>query len=248
MFGLFKKKEPIAHLKDFSDVLVDFHSHLIPAVDDGVKDEREALDILSWMANHGYKKVITSPHIMTEGFPNSRETLQAPYEKLKQRIAEENISIAFEYAAEYYMDDTFEQRIESEKLLTFSDNYILVEKSMSSEMPNLRELIYALQLKKHRVILAHPERYRYMFTSSLEQYETLKDAGVFFQINLFSLVGVYGNQSKEIAQKLIDAEMVDFVCSDIHKPEQVRFLEEVLKNTYLEKLILSGNLKNNILY
>lgn len=247
MFGFFKKKEtpPIIEIADFAGVGVDFHSHLIPAIDDGVQKIEESLTILRNFHKLGFKKIITTPHIMTESYNNNRTNIEEGYLLVKEAMKHEGIDLEFEFAAEYYMDDTFDARIDREELLTFGNNYLLVEKSMFQEMNNFNDLIYKLLIKGHRVIIAHPERYKYMYErGKITQFESMKDRGVLLQLNLFSLVGLYGRQTQEIAEKLIDADLIDFVSSDIHKPDQIVYLRDVLKSPYFDKLLKSESLLN----
>lgn len=249
MFGFFKKNTPKQadhFLEDYSEIKVDFHSHLVPGIDDGVQKMEESITILRNLKNLGYEKVITTPHIMTEAYNNNPEIIKKGYEEVKKRLLEEKIDIEFQYAAEYYIDDTFANRMLEEKLLTFGENYLLVEKSMFQESDNFKEIAYNLLVKGYRVIVAHPERYKYLYEKSkIHEFEKLKESGVWMQINLFSLVGLYGKQSQEIAEKLIDADLVDFVSSDIHKPDQLEHLRKALESPYLYKLLKSGSLLNH---
>ena len=247
MFGLFKKKPntSIVEIENFEAIGVDFHSHLIPAIDDGVQNLEESITILRNFHKLGYKRIITSPHIMTESYNNNRETIEKGYLEVLAQLKKEEIPIQFEFAAEYYIDDTFEERMNSEALLTFCDNHLLIEKSMFQESSYFNEIVYKLLIKGYKVIIAHPERYKYMYEHhKITLFEEMRDRGSLLQINLFSLIGLYGKQTQEIAEKLIDADLVDFVSSDIHKPDQLAYMRDVLKNPYFAKLLKRESLLN----
>jgi protein-tyrosine phosphatase len=232
-------------MEDYSTVKVDMHSHLIPAIDDGVQAIEESVTIIRSLKNMGYEKIITTPHIMSSMYENNPDIIRSGLDIVKSKLKEENIDIQIECAAEYYVDDTFEKRMNEEELLTFGEKYILVEKSMFEESVNFKDIAYKLLCKDYRVIVAHPERYKYMYEKkSIYQFEELKESGVWLQLNLFSLAGLYGSQSQEIAEKLIDADLIDFVSSDIHNPTQLEYFRKALKSPYLDKLCKSESLLN----
>jgi protein-tyrosine phosphatase len=146
-------------------------------------------------------------------------------------------------------DEQFEEKLEKDEFLTFGNKHILLETSMNYEFPFVRDYIYRLIQKGYRPIIAHPERYRYIFgeKNHLDLYETMQDWGVTFQLNLFSLVGIYGDQVRKIGEELIDNQLISYVSSDIHHPNQLKFFEQLQNSVFLAKLVESGNLKNNTL-
>jgi tyrosine-protein phosphatase YwqE len=99
----------------------------------------------------------------------------------------------------------------------------------------------------YKVILAHPERYPYYYEDDLEQYQEIKGQGVFFQLNIASLSGVYGNGAKRMAEKMIDANMIDFISTDLHNTRHLGYINEALKFPYLEKIMNYEGLMNKVL-
>jgi tyrosine-protein phosphatase YwqE len=118
--------------------------------------------------------------------------------------------------------------------------------SYFSPHPNLFNFIFELQIEGYKVILAHPERYSYWF-NSFNKYEELKDRGVFFQMNTISLGGYYGLLVKKLAEKLVDAGMIDFLGTDMHNANYMKGLEDTRYEKYLGKLLLSGKIINKTL-
>lgn len=247
MFGLFKKKEESTVLINWSEIGLDFHSHLIPAVDDGSSCMEETLEILEFKKSLGYKHIFTSPHIMGEGFKNTKQDLTEKYNELIVDERFQNLGFKFNLIAEYFLDEEFEILIENDELLTFGNKNILIETSMNYDFPFVKKYIYNLVKKGYNPILAHPERYKYIFSEKeyIDIYEGYKDLGCELQLNLFSLVGLYGDKVKSVAEELIKNNLYDYVSSDIHKAGQLKLYEELNKSIFLERLIKSGNLKNN---
>ena len=230
-------------LADFSKVQVDFHSHFIPGIDDGAKTMADSTAMIRRMSELGFKKLITTPHIQGEFFKNTPEIILGGLEKLREAVAAENIQVELEAAAEYLLDDAFEEKMISGSLLSFSNKHILVEMSYYSPNPDLKNLIFNLQVDGFKVILAHPERYTYWF-NDFAKYEDLKDRGVFFQLNTVSLAGHYPEPVKKFAVKLVEKGMIDFIGSDMHNMNYMKSLENSLKEKLLAKLVNSGRLMN----
>lgn len=233
-------------LANFSSVNVDMHSHLIPGIDDGAGTLDDSIALARHMYQLGYKKLITTPHIQHEFFRNTPEIILSGLEKVRKAFKSENIPVEIQAAAEYLLDDGFEEKASRGNLLTFSGKYLLVELSYYNPHPNLKTFVFNLQVDGYQVILAHPERYTYWF-SDFSKYEDLKDRGVFFQVNLVSLAGFYPEPVKKMAEKLIEKGLVEFVGSDMHNNNYMEALEKSLKENSLAKLVASGKLLNAML-
>jgi protein-tyrosine phosphatase len=219
------------------------HSHLIPGIDDGARTMEDSLDLVRKMHALGFTKLITTPHIQSEFYKNTPENILSGLEKLREALAAENLPVQIEAAAEYLLDDGFEEKMKNGNLLSFADKFILVEISYYSPPPNLKSSIFNLQCDGYKVILAHPERYSYWF-KDFAKYEDLKERGVFFQLNTVSLAGFYPDPVKKFAEKLIEKGMIDFIGSDMHNMNYMNALERSLKEKALGRLIASGKLRN----
>ncbi|MFN8299030.1 MAG: CpsB/CapC family capsule biosynthesis tyrosine phosphatase [Chitinophagales bacterium] len=241
------KKETPSNLSDYSLMGADIHSHLIPGIDDGSPDMATTIEMLRQFKALGFKKIITSPHVVTDGYNNTTETIISGRDAVRAEIAQQGIDIGFDAIAEYYADGSMYDKIEQNDLLTFGKNYVLVEFSYLQKQNMVFELIYKLQLANYRVLLAHPERYPYYYESGFETYYALKDRNVHFQINLGSLLGKYGKGAKQAAEKMIDEKLVNFVGTDLHKVAQFESLRDCLKLKYVEKILTYEKLGNRTL-
>jgi tyrosine-protein phosphatase YwqE len=223
-------------LPDFSVFRTDMHSHLIPGIDDGSKSLDQSIELIRGLRELGFEKIITTPHIMAGGYDNSSEIILEGLKKVKERLKEEGIQMEFEAAAEYYMDENFERLIENDDLLTFGDNYVLFELSYLTEQQSFNEIVFKLNSKGYKPVLAHPERYPYYYSKNGGKFEQIHERGVFFQINLMSLIGKYGPGAREAGRQLIEKDLVRFVGTDLHNPGHLVELQRVLKEKALEKL------------
>jgi len=245
--SLFSSKKVI-NIDSLEKIGVDMHSHLIADIDDGVNTIDEAIEIILQMKSMGYRKIITSPHIMRGGYDNTPEIILSGLENLKKELKNRNIDFPIEAASEYYLDETFARLIlNEEKVLTMGDNYLLFELSYMTRPTNMETVFFEMNVAGYKPIMAHPERYPYLHNKTLSHYEKIKEAGILLQVNMFSLVGYYGIPAKKVAEQLIDAEMIDFIGTDIHNPSQLDVLNACMKSEYLDKLMNYKGLKNNLL-
>jgi protein-tyrosine phosphatase len=240
------KHNKLIHQLDISGILVDMHSHLIPGIDDGVKDLSSALTIIKYLQSLGYKKIITTPHIMADIYKNTPEIILSEIEFLKKVVKDEGIDIEIEAAAEYLLDESFKENIQKNNFLTLKDSYVLVELPYFMVPPDFYENIFDLQINNYKVIIAHPERYSY-WHDDFSKLEDLKIRDVLFQINILSLSGYYSNQVKKVAERLIHHDMVEFAGSDLHNVQQLEFMRKALHSHSMEKLLKSGKLQNHLL-
>lgn len=240
IFSSGKLSKPV----DLSVLHTDMHSHLIPGIDDGSDSLETSAELIRNMAELGYKKLITTPHVQGEFYRNSPDNILPGLEQLKRELKKQGISMKMEAAAEYLIDDRFEEKYKEGGLLTFGKKHLLVEFSYFNEHPRWKEFFFDLQIEGYKIILAHPERYSYWFRN-WDKYRELKDRGVLFQININSLTGYYSNEVKKIAERMIDEEMVDLAGSDMHNMNYMEALRNARYEKYLQILTESGRLQNN---
>lgn len=197
---------------------VDMHSHLVPGIDDGVQTDDQALICLKQLSEWGIKKVITTPHVSRDTFPNSSAVLRAGQAHLQALAAEHNVPIHIEVAAEYLLDDFFPDLIAQNDLLSFgTERYVLFETGWSSAPFQLEATIFRLQTHGYTPILAHPERYSYYHDDEKgHQLQHLHEAGCLFQLNWLSVTGAYGTKVRKQALDLLRTQSIDFLGSDIH--------------------------------
>jgi protein-tyrosine phosphatase len=231
LFGLFGSKTKA----DLSLLHTDIHSHLIPGIDDGAKTMDHSLGMVKRFADLGYKKLITTPHVMSDMYRNTPEIILNGLESLREEVKRMGIPIELEAAAEYFYDEMLFEKIERGEILTFGNQYVLFEFAFLQKPMRENELIFAFQSNGYKPVLAHFERY--VFYDSIKPAEEFKEKGVLIQLNLNSLTGHYGPQIKKQAERLIDAQLVDFAGSDCHRIEHLDVLEKHLSSRYFHKLL-----------
>ena len=243
MFDWVRKKDTN---KNVNALQVDIHSHLLPGLDDGVQSYEESEDVILHFQNLGYRKLITSPHVMSDTYKNTSERILARLKKLRTFLKEREIDMEIDAAAEYYLDEYVVKLVdENQKVLTFGKNYLLFETNFLNEPFNLKEFIFLATTKGYQPVLAHPERYLYL-QNNLEKAEDLIDRGVLFQINISSITGFYSKIVQTTANKLIDRGWVHLLGSDCHHLQHVRLVEEAQQLKYFQKAIALPLLNNTL--
>lgn len=206
----FKKRISLKNSGIF-DGFTDWHCHILPGVDDGVQTMAESLEILRLYEELGVKSVWLTPHIM-EDIPNTTANLRECFAELQAAYTG---TINLHLAAENMLDALFEERLTQNDLLPLGDNgdHLLVETSYFNPPMGLKNILLRIKAKGYYPVLAHPERYVYM---NKAEYQELKGIGVKFQLNLFSLAGMYGPDVKKKAEWLIKERLYDIAGSDTH--------------------------------
>ena len=241
MIFLKKKQIPLNHF--FSKGFVDIHSHLLPGIDDGAKNIDQSLALILEMRSYGIKNFITTPHVLGDVYPNSSASIQTKLKEVQEALISKGISdVSLKAAAEYMLDEQFTELLEKDDILTLKDNFILVEMSYFNAPFNIYDLLFEIQLKGYKPILAHPERYNF-YHHDINHYYNLKKAGCLFQLNLLSLTEHYGKGVQKTSEKLLKENLYDFVGTDTHHQHHLTILKKIgtkknLKN--IEHLLLNN--------
>ncbi len=224
----------------------DIHSHLLPGVDDGVESQEQTLEVLRQLEAWGIRRVITTPHVNQDWYPNTPSILVEGQQTLQKLVLDSGLNLTIEVAAEYLVDDLFLQLLESEQLLTFGDErYLLIETGWASAPHFMETVLFRIQTKGYKPILAHPERYQYYF-NDLAAIAKLRDLGCLLQLNWGSMTGRYGSKVKAQAHLLLKNKWIDFIGSDLHRPADLRSLETLFSSSEYQ-LLLQQPLRNQSL-
>lgn len=201
--------------------ITDWHSHILPGVDDGFKDPADSLAAIDMMEQLGVKKLWLTPHIM-EDTPNETGKLRERFEEFKNMYMG---SVELHLAAEHMLDNLFEERLEADDILPIGEggHHILVETSYFNPPMGMLRMLQDIKHRGYFPVLAHPERYRYM---DEKDYMRLKEEGILFQANYFSAVGGYGETARKKLEWLFKKGYIDMMGSDLHKLGVLQHLVE----------------------
>lgn len=214
----------------------DMHNHILFGIDDGSKSLDYSLRMAEIFVSKGYKKVIATPHIMSDYYPNTPEIIREKLSMLQMALKEASIDLETGCAAEYYMDEYFLDKVRSgDELLSFHGNHVLVETSFMNKPVFFDQLLFEMRTKGFQPVLAHPERYVY-FHGNYEAIEQLSQTGVKLQINLLSLIGHYSPNVKKLAQWMIKEGHYNFLGTDAHSVDHLEMLQDVMSTKLFDSI------------
>ncbi len=238
VFDLFKSSLPDGFLAGACDM----HSHLLPGVDDGFKSFEDSMEGLAKLKAKGFVKAKMTPHFMKDYPENTRETIEQKYQDFLQK-AGDDLPMELTLGGEYMLDSHFLNRFE-EGFLTLDkmQSLVLCETSYMMMDPMAKDMLYQVMLKGYQPVIAHPERYMY---ATKPMYKRWKDREYLFQLNLFSLSGVYGKPAEEKARMLLKEGFYDYVGTDLHRVANLESKISSIKLSKKELDRLSVLLENN---
>lgn len=224
MFHFFSRK---TFLIDYLEGFVDMHNHILPGIDDGAKTVEESVELINDFSLFGVKNFIATPHIMHNYYPNNPETIGNSLTLLKNGLLKNGMKdVSIQASAEHMVDDNFESLLENDNVMPLGNNYLLVEMSYLQASINFDTSIQKITKQKYFPILAHPERYLYLH-DNLKKHKEYKNQGLLYQLNLLSLSKYYGKEVQQMALKLLEEGLIDFVGSDVHNSNQLNSLKEM---------------------
>ena len=200
------------------------------------------------MAALGYRGSVYFTHL-PEVYDNKADDMLRGVDSLQDALEKNNIDFTLRASAEYMIDGPFVELAKSKKLLAFGNkSYVVIETGFTQENPYFDEAIYEMQCAGYSPILAHPERYFYLSqTKSIEAFEKIIDKGIELQINLFSLVGLYGRVSKEVAEILLKNNYIHWIGTDIHRSQHIALLEKANNLKTLSNSMRDNPIQNKYL-
>lgn len=206
---------------------LDFHSHILPALDDGATCIEDSLMLAKALKDWGFERVTCTPHI-TDLHRNTPGTIGHAFEYLKEEIEKHEIGLDIRMSAEYRLvPQAWPEVLEKNWLMPIEDKFILMELPITK--PEQMGYIKPLEEFKRIIsmgltpILPHPERYFYLSRKELMSYA---EAGVKIQCNYGSLAGLYGEAVEQNVRSIIDEGIVSFYGTDLHNAHYVKVLTE----------------------
>ena len=216
--------------------MIDLHSHLLPAIDDGVDTFEESVEILQELATHGITELFLTPHYIPETIYNSpRADNLKLFGELEKAVKEEtDLDLKLHLGNEIYITPEISQLLKEKTLSPLSDSkYLLVELPMSGIFDGYEDIFRDLVAEGYQIILAHPERYLSV-QKDFKILERLKGLGVLFQANLGSIIGQYGRHAQKTVKKMTKQDLIFCFGTDTHHMRD--FAEIDLALAKLEKI------------
>lgn len=221
--------------------MIDFHTHIIPNIDDGARNIDETFNLIQEAKNVGFDGIVLTSHYMENYYETGVKERDIWVKVIKDNLRENGIEANLYLANEIYIADNIMDLLIEGKASTINNtSYVLFEMPLNSEPMNLYNVIYSLQENKLIPVLAHPERYSFIQKEPEFIYE-LVEKGVLMQANYGSILGQYGEKARIVITKLLRGNLIHFLGSDVHRQNTIykmipQALEEIKNIIGVDKL------------
>lgn len=224
--------------------MIDFHTHILPNLDDGSKSVEETFALIEEAKKVGFEGIISTSHYIEDYYESNKLEKATWVNAINNTLKEKNVDIDIYLGNEIYISDNIIELLKTEKACTINDtSYVLFELPFHIKPMNLYDVVYDMLEYKLVPILAHIERYAFVQKEPQIIYDLI-EKGVLMQSNYGSFIGQYGDKAKIMAKKFLESDMVHFLGSDVHRqntiypriPQILTELEEAIGKNKLEKI------------
>ncbi|MFR7634130.1 MAG: tyrosine-protein phosphatase [Lachnospirales bacterium] len=197
--------------------MIDIHSHIIPNVDDGARSVEETFNILKEAQEAGFTDVILTSHFLLNYYETNAQELIFWKEKLQEVLKKQGTKINLHSGMEIYITNQMEELLENKKILTLANSrYMLIELPLATNVKYFDYVVYYLEAKGIKPIIAHPERYKCV-QKNPDIVEEYIEKGCLIQCNYGSIVNLYGREAEKTIKTLLKKNQVHFLGSDVHR-------------------------------
>ena len=201
--------------------MIDFHSHILPKVDDGSRSVEETFNLIKEAQKAGFEGIISTSHYIENYYEVSSDERRFWIENISKNLEENNIDVEIFLGNEMYFSENIINLLKSGKACTINNSaYVLFEFPLNSKPINIYDVIYDMMSNKLIPILAHPERYSFVQKDPNILLDLI-DKGVLMQSNYGSIIGQYGKNAELVVEKMLENNIVHFLGSDVHRQNTV---------------------------
>ncbi|HDN79824.1 MAG: phosphotransferase [Chloroflexi bacterium] len=197
---------------------VDIHVHILPGLDDGAASWNEAIQMARQAWREGIRKLVATPHNYGFRAKLTKELVLSLVEELRKRLEEEGLQIELYPGVEVMLMPDIFHFLEAGTAFTLnSSRYILVELPLFSYPVYTEEVLFRLQVKGYKPILAHPER-NTVFQERPELLYSLVKRGILVQLTSGSITGELGGIPYHVSHLFLRHRWAHIIASDAHSP------------------------------
>ncbi len=199
--------------------MIDIHSHILPALDDGAMTINDSLELCQFAVDNGISRMLATPHIHPGRYENNKANIAAASLLLKKELLNHQIPLQLAYAAEVRISVEMMEMIARSEIPFVGYykgfHFLLLEMPHSHILPGSEKLIAWLLKRKIKVIIAHPERNKEIQRDISKLIPFVKQ-GCLLQLTAASVSGKFGEICQDISRQLIGNQWVSFIATDAH--------------------------------
>lgn len=224
--------------------MIDFHTHIIPNIDDGSRNIEETINLIREAKEAGFEGIVLTSHYIENYYETDVPERDVWVKAISDNLNSKGLETDLYLANEIYMSENMMDLLINGKASTINNScYVLFEMPLNEEPSNLYSVIYSLKENKLIPVLAHPERYSFIQKEPELVYDLI-EMGVLMQANYGSIIGQYGEKAKLIVRKFLENDMIHFLGSDVHRkntiykriPQALEEIREIVGDQKLEEL------------
>ena len=214
--------------------MIDFHTHILPSIDDGSRSGEETFNLIKEARDAGFNGIMLTSHYIENYYETGIDERELCVKAIQDNLNSKGIDVKLYIGNEVYITNNVMSLLEEGKASTINNScYVLFEMPFHTEPMNLYDFIYTLQENKLIPVLAHPERYSFVQKEPELIYELIQK-GCLMQVNFGSIIGQYGSKAEFMVKRFYENNMVHFIGSDVHRqnstyPKIPMCLEEIQK-------------------
>jgi protein-tyrosine phosphatase len=197
--------------------VIDLHTHILPGLDDGATTIEDSLELARAFRKVGIDVAVATPHIR-EDYPFDPAEIDVRVGELEEALVQEGIELRVVAGGEVAISKVRELSDEVLPTLCLGQGpYMLVESPYTYATNVLEEMVFDLQVRGFRPVLAHPERAP-SFQQDPDRLVQLVDRGVLCSVTAASMKGSFGGTVRRFTAMLFSKRLVHNVASDAHDP------------------------------
>lgn len=228
------------------EYIVDIHSHIIPAVDDGSESMEMTISLINRACSQGATAFFATSH--SDAFYRTGENVLHRYQNMREQLhalfPHVDIFIGCEVLCSKETISQIGQDLRTGVLPSMNNTrYVLIEYCQDEEWDTIQFCVSALLLQNWIPIIAHAERYKALCNNP-DRICWLRETGCRIQLNIYSLESIQPDAVRDWARRMILENYVDFLGTDMHSywvrtpsiTQGMQWLEENCPHGYLEKI------------
>jgi protein-tyrosine phosphatase len=227
--------------------LIDLHCHLHPGVDDGPASPAESVALARALLAAGVTTAACTSHVRPDkAWMNTAPTAASRHERLARILDDAGVPLQCVRGAEHYVDEEVFGALDTLADLVVpygSSRWLLVETPYLGAPQGLFELLHGIRRKGYRVLLAHVERFPYLYEDKAV-VRRLVDAGHVVQVNLGSLAGAYNRAQQKASERLLKDGLVGVLAGDCHREGDVE--ENIVKGLAAAKKLVGDDVVHKL--
>lgn len=195
---------------------LDLHTHILPGVDDGPESTEHSVKLIAKSVRQGAVGIAATPHRSPWDYHESLPKMESRLGRLRRACNDAGLDVELYVGGETFLVPELLKPHESADIVTLNKSrYLLFELPFNYYPPFVEEIVFELQLRGYKPVLAHAERYTH-YHQNVNQIIKLVERGVLAQINAGSLAGHHGSAERMTAEIMLEHRMAHLVASDSH--------------------------------